>query len=84
MGYILRSIEKGTGVSLTRALLEAFAAGFVGTLTTLACMAMKIDPMWSGVIVGVSGWLGATSTIRMLEKLIYKKLGIDIHDNSER
>lgn len=76
MGYLMRAVDRGQPVSYGRAFLEAVGAGFVGALVTLACMAMQLDPLWSGVVVGVSGWLGAQATIRVLEILVYKKLGI--------
>lgn len=76
LGYLMRTLDKGHRVSYGRALIESASAGFVGGLVTLACMAMKLDPLWSGVIVGVFGWLGATASIRFLETMIFKRLGI--------
>lgn len=76
MGYILRTIDREQRVSWLRAIMEALAAGFVGLLVLFACQAMHLTDEWIGVIVGVSGWLGANASIRLLETLVYRKLGL--------
>jgi hypothetical protein len=35
----------------------------------------------TGVIVGVSGWLGANVTIQVLERFVFKKLGMEKSNN---
>lgn len=77
MGSILRSQHANTPISGKRILVETLASGFVGLLTMLICNEMGLSQGWTGVIVGVFGWLGANSTILVLEKLIYKKIGIE-------
>lgn len=77
MGHLLRTIDDDKKVNWRRAMLEGAAAGFVGLLVLLVCQAMDLSEQWTGVIVGVSGWLGANATIRMLESVVLKKLGID-------
>lgn len=77
MGHLIRSIHNNQKISIARSLIEAFAAGFVGVLVLLACQAMNLNEQWTGVIVGVCGWLGASTTIAMLENVVRKKLGID-------
>lgn len=77
MGHLMRMIDKKESISWGRALVEGFAAGFVGLIVLFICGAMKLGEQWTGVIVGVSGWLGANATIRMLEGLVRKKLGIE-------
>lgn len=77
MGHLMRTIDGEHKIKWSRALLEGGAAGFVGLLMLLVCQAMNMSEQWTGVIVGVSGWLGANATIRMLESIVLKKLGID-------
>lgn len=75
-GHLLRSMDDGKPLLWKRAVVEGASAGFVGVLVLLACDAMKLSPEWTGVIVGVSGWLGANATIQLLERVILKKLGL--------
>lgn len=77
MGYLLRTINSRQKIKWSRAALEGGAAGFVGLLMLFVCQAMGLSEQWTGVIVGVSGWLGANVTIRMLESIVLKKLGIE-------
>lgn len=76
LGHIMRAFEKDTPIRFGRACVEGLAAGFVGLLVMLICNAMTFTDQWTGVIVGVSGWLGANASIRMLEKLVFRKFGL--------
>lgn len=76
MGHAMRVIDSKEKLRLGPAALEGFAAGFVGVLVLMVCSAMNLSEQWTGVIVGVSGWLGARATIKMLETLVYERLGI--------
>lgn len=82
MGHVMRTIDKKEKVNPLRAVMEGLAAGFVGLLVLLTCQAMHLGEQWTGVIVGVSGWLGANATIRMLEGIVRKKLGISGDSNN--
>ena len=75
--FFLRALDMSTPISFGRACVEGLAAGFVGLLVMLMCNATNMSDQWTGVVVGVSGWLGANASIRMLEKLVFKKLGIN-------
>lgn len=77
MGHLMRTIDNRQRIHWGRALLQGGAAAFVGVLVLLVCQAMDLSEQWTGVIVGVSGWLGANATIRMLETIMYKRLGIE-------
>ena len=76
LGYSMRMLEHGVPINLKMAAVEGMASGFVGLLMFLACGQLGISQEWTGVIVGVSGWLGANATLRILEILVYRKLGI--------
>lgn len=77
LGHILRTINRNEPIRWGVAAAEGLGAGFVGILVYLACQAMNVPEGWTGVIVGVCGWLGASATIAMLEALVRKRLGID-------
>lgn len=77
LAYVLRVLNNDEKPTWGRAVLEALSSGFVGLIAMLACKALGLDWKWSGVIVGVFGWLGAEASIAILAKLIRGKLGID-------
>ncbi|KQM21943.1 phage holin family protein [Novosphingobium sp. Leaf2] len=83
LGYVMREHDKGNELSGWRALTEAVSSGFVGFLVMLLCRAMAIDPLWSGFVVGIFGWLGANVSIRLLERIVYERLGIKLRANTD-
>lgn len=76
VGHLMRTLDKKEKIQWFRALLEGIAAGFVGLLILFACRALNVNEQWTGVIVGVSGWLGASTSIKILELIVRKKLGL--------
>lgn len=76
MGHLLRTIHKQEKINWGRTSVEGCSAAFVGVVVMLVCQAMAVSENWTGVIVGVCGWLGATATISLLEGMVRKKLGI--------
>lgn len=77
LGYLLRTLESERKVSIVRAIVETFAAGFVGVLVYFICRAIGLSDAWTGAMTGLFGWLGAIASIRILEKVVYSKLGIN-------
>lgn len=75
IGYTMRTIDGKQQFKLWRVIVEGLGAAFVGTLVMMLCEAMHLAPQWTGVIVGVCGWLGASTTIRMLESVVRNKIG---------
>lgn len=77
LAYILRQLNHEKKPQLYRALAEFFSSGFVGILAMLLCKALDLDWRWSGLIVGVFGWMGAETSIATLSKAIRRKLGLE-------
>lgn len=84
LAYMVRTLNKGDRPVWYRALLEMFSSGFVGLLAMLLCKALNLDWQWSGVVVGVFGWLGAETSIALLSNFIRDKVGLGIKDEQER
>jgi hypothetical protein len=84
LGHAMREHDKGNKLNWLRAMTEAVSSGFVGFLVMLLCLAMGLDPLWTGPIVGLFGWLGANVTIRMLERIVYEKLGVKLRANTDK
>jgi len=84
LGYVMREHDKGNPLKAWRAATEALSSGFVGFLVMMLCFAMGLDPLWSGFIVGIFGWLGANVSIRLLERVVYDKLGIKLRENTDQ
>ena len=80
LGYVLRSMDAGQPVAFTRTFVEALSAGFVGVVMMWLCQVGNLSPQWTGIIVAVSGWLGANATIQVVQRLVWNKLGLGPKD----
>jgi hypothetical protein len=76
IGHVLRTLDSGQPIRWGKAIAQGVGAGFVGVLVLLACQALGLSEQWTGLTVGVCGWMGASATIVILEKLVFKRLGI--------
>lgn len=76
IGYLSRTIQAGGEVKWPRAILEGFSAGFIGLVVTFLCEALHLNLCWTGAIVGVSGWMGATASVKIVEMVISRRLGL--------
>ena len=83
IGYALRTAKEGNRLTLWRMMLEGCAAGFVGLLFKLVCEETHLSDQWTGVVVGLAGWLGANASISLLERIVYDKLGIKKSPSNE-
>lgn len=77
LGYVMRQLDNKEKISVWRAVFEAACAAFAGVLVMLMCQAMGFSVQWTGVIVGVCGWLGGAAAMRLLEKVITRKVGVN-------
>lgn len=80
LGYVLRSMDSGMPVTFARTFVEALSAGFVGVVMMWLCQVAGLSPQWTGIIVAVSGWLGANATIQVVQRLVWNKLGLNPKD----
>jgi hypothetical protein len=82
LGYIMRTMDSGARLSGWRALVEGSSAGFVGLLAMWLCQSAGLSQQWTAVTVGVCGWLGASASIQVLQRLVWNKLGLNrSHDD---
>ena len=77
LGYLMRSANDRRVVTWKRSLLETASSGMIGFLTVLVCRATSVPYEWMGFTAGVLGWLGATASIQLFERLVRRKLGIE-------
>lgn len=77
LGHLMRKVRAKEKISWFVATLEALASGFVGIMSLLFCSVMNLNEAWTGLVVGVMGWLGANATMSILELAIYRRLGLN-------
>lgn len=84
LGYLMRTLEdENEKIHWGKAFVQAAGSGFTGFLVLMLCQAMGLGDLWTGAIVGLFGWMGATATIVVLEKVIYSKLGVTKDDSGK-
>jgi len=77
IGAVLRAMDASQPLSVTRALIEFFAAGFVGALSGLLCSAWGLSIVWTAFIAGTFGMLGARATVQVMQRFVWAKLGLN-------
>lgn len=82
IGYIMRTLNAQKNFVWSRVLMEGFGAGVTGFLVYQLCLAMELSRHWTGVMVGVCGWLGSSATIAMLEPVVRRIFGVK--DNADK
>lgn len=83
IGYSIREQQKGEKIVWSRAVLEGLASGFVGILVLLLSVEMGFSMMWAGFLVGVFGWIGATASIGVFNRIIASRAGFDMPKDKE-
>lgn len=76
LGYIMRTMDAHEKVNWKRALVEFLSSGLVGYLSMLICRSMGMSFELTSVTVGICGWLGAAASIQVLQKFVWKNLGL--------
>ncbi len=76
IGYACRTMQSGGSIKWARALTEGLSAAFIGIIVTFICKEMKLDAGWTGAIVGIAGWIGATASVKIIEAIVANRLGI--------
>lgn len=83
LGHIFGRMDAGKPVRLWETLVQTLGAGFVGLLVMWMCQAGNWSPPMTAVTVGVSGWLGASASIQMLQRFIWGRLGLNRNPGDE-
>lgn len=72
IGSILRAVDAKEKVSRVVVIVETLASAFSGMLVILLCQALGMSLQWTGLVVGVCGWVGGRTTMLWLEKRVRK------------
>jgi hypothetical protein len=83
LGYVMRTMDAHEKVNWKRALVEFFASAFVGYLSMLICRSMGMSFELTSVTVGICGWLGAAASIQVLQKFVWKNMGLTNRSNQD-
>jgi len=76
LGYISRQWRAGKTIKLSRMMFAVMASVFIMAMTSTLCNIMGFSYNWTILIVGVFSWMGTDASIVILERAVYKKLGI--------
>lgn len=76
LGCLMRTIKGGRPIRWAYVILETASSGLVGYLVLRLCQALALEEAWVGVVVGLSGWAGAASSLALVERLVFRRLGV--------
>ncbi|SEO76576.1 LydA holin phage, holin superfamily III [Luteibacter sp. UNC138MFCol5.1] len=77
LGRVVRDMNENHPVKFWPTCVQGLASGFVGLLVMWLCQIAGLSLQWTAVTVGVSGWLGAEASIQVIQRLVWKQLGLN-------
>lgn len=76
LGYISRQWGVDKTIRISRLIFSVFAAIFMTVLLKTACDVLELNYQWTLIIIGLFSWLGTDVTVTLLERIVYRKLGL--------
>lgn len=76
LGCLMRAIKGRKRIRWLYVFVETASSGFIGYVALHLCQALKLSESWTGVVVGCFGWIGASTAIALVERLILRRLGV--------
>ena len=72
LGAVVRMVDGKEKINWFVVTIETAASGFSGVIVMLLCQQLTLNLQWTGIIVGVCGWVGGRTTMLWLEKRVRK------------
>ena len=72
LGAVVRMVDGKEKINWFVVMVETAASGFSGVIVMLLCQQLTLNLQWTGIIVGVCGWVGGRTTMLWLEKRVRK------------
>ena len=72
LGAVVRMVDGKEKINWFIVTIETAASGFSGFIVMLLCQQLTLNLQWTGIIVGVCGWVGGRTTMLWLEKRVRK------------
>lgn len=76
LGHISRQWGLEKTLRWSRFVFAIFAALFMLILLRTICVILGLSFEWTVIIVGLFSWLGTDVTVAVLERIVYRKLGL--------
>lgn len=79
--------ENFSRVNIMEFIGELATSAFTGVLTFWGCEAAGFAPLWTAVLVGISGHMGSRAIFhaeRVLQSWVSSRAGVPVHDEGDK
>jgi hypothetical protein len=77
LGYMMRTMDSGQKIGKIRLLIEFLSSGMVGLFAMWICRIKGVSFEITAISVGVSGWLGASASIQVIQRFVWRNLKLN-------
>jgi hypothetical protein len=81
LGYTMRMMDSDRKISKARLLVEFLSSGLVGLFVMWLCNIQGVSFEVTAISVGVSGWLGASASIQIIQRFVWRNLKLNRSDD---